>query len=101
MSAYLALLDTNFESNNKREWALFRVGFVYYKQKLGKSGGGLRQSEILGIRLGGSASRMFLADAYLQMGKKSGKGCFIWTASGISPSAIMRTVHAPNYFITT
>lgn len=71
IGTYQALLDTNFESNNKREWAPFRIGFLYYKQgNWEKAAEAFAKAKDGTSIWSGSASRMFLGDSYLQMGKK-------------------------------
>lgn len=71
IGAYQSLLDTSFEKNNKREWAQFRIGFIYYKQKnWEKAAEAFAKAKYESSVWSASASRMFLADSYLQMGKK-------------------------------
>ena len=66
------LSNSRFGNNQKRQWAKFRIGLIYFKQEKWKDA---EKAFIDATKepflWSGSGSRMFLADTYMKMGKDS------------------------------
>ena len=66
------LSNSRFGNNQKRQWAKFRIGLIYFKQEKWKEA---EKAFIDAAKdpflWSGSGSRMFLADTYMKMGKDS------------------------------
>ncbi len=72
IATYAALTDTLFGNTNKRQWAKFRIGFVYFKQGLYSDAEKyFLEASKEPFTWSSNASRMFLADTYLKQGKDS------------------------------
>ncbi len=69
---YKALSHKRFKNNIKRQWAKFRIGFVYFKQeKWAEAIPALIEATKEPFLWSGSGARMFLGDAYMRLGKDS------------------------------
>lgn len=69
---YKTLSHKRFKNNVKRQWAKFRIGFVYFKQeKWNEAIPALIEATKEPFLWSGSGARMFLGDAYMRIGKDS------------------------------
>ena len=69
---YKTLSHKRFKNNVKRQWAKFRIGFVYFKQeKWNEAIPALIEATKEPFLWSGSGARMFLGDAYMKVGKDS------------------------------
>ena len=69
---YKTLSHKRFKNNVKRQWAKFRIGFVYFKQeKWNEAIPALIDATKEPFLWSGSGARMFLGDAYMKVGKDS------------------------------
>ena len=69
---YKTLSHKRFKNNIKRQWAKFRIGFVYFKQeKWNEAIPALIEATKEPFLWSGSGARMFLGDAYMKVGKDS------------------------------
>lgn len=69
---YKTLSHKRFKNNIKRQWAKFRIGFVYFKQeKWNEAIPALIDATKEPFLWSGSGARMFLGDAYMKIGKDS------------------------------
>ena len=69
---YKTLSHKRFKNNIKRQWAKFRIGFVYFKQeKWNEAIPALIEATKEPFLWSGSGARMFLGDAYMRVGKDS------------------------------
>lgn len=69
---YGQLTHKRFGKNPKRQWAKFRMGFVYFKQeKWNEAVQAFTEASQEQFLWSGSAARMFLGDAYMKLGKDS------------------------------
>lgn len=69
---YRELSHKRFRNNKKRQWAKFRIGFVYFKQeKWNEAVDAFIDAAKEPFLWSGSGSRMFLGDAYMKLGKDS------------------------------
>jgi len=67
---YRTLSHKRFKNNIKRQWAKFRIGFVYFKQeKWNEAIPALIEATKEPFLWSGSGARMFLGDAYMKIGK--------------------------------
>ena len=72
IACYKTLSHKRFKNNIKRQWAKFRIGFVYYKQeKWAEAVPALIDATKEPFLWSGSGARMFLGDAYMRLGKDS------------------------------
>jgi len=70
--SYEKLADNRFGNNQKHQWAKFRIGFVYFKQERWADAEKAFKKAIRDPFLwSGSASRFFLAETYMKLGKDS------------------------------
>ena len=66
------LSNSRFGNNQKRQWAKFRIGLIYFKQeKWNEAEKAFIDAAKDPFLWSGSGSRMFLADTYMKMGKDS------------------------------
>ena len=66
------LSHRRFKNNVKRQWAKFRIGFVYFKQeKWQEAVDAFIDAAKEPFLWSGSGARMFLGDAYMKLGKDS------------------------------
>ena len=66
------LSNSRFGNNQKRQWAKFRIGLIYFKQeKWNEAEKAFADAAKDPFLWSGSGSRMFLADTYMKMGKDS------------------------------
>lgn len=66
------LSNPRFKGNAKRQWASFRMGFIYFKQeKWAEAEKAFLAAAKEGFLWSGSGARMFLGDVYMKMGKDS------------------------------
>jgi soluble lytic murein transglycosylase len=66
------LSHRRFKNNVKRQWAKFRIGFVYFKQeKWEEAVAAFIDAAKEPFLWSGSGARMFLGDAYMKLGKDS------------------------------
>lgn len=66
------LSNSRFGNNQKRQWAKFRIGLIYFKQeKWNEAEKAFVDAAKDPFLWSGSGSRMFLADTYMKMGKDS------------------------------
>lgn len=69
---YKQLANKRFKNNVKRQWAKFRIGFVYFKQeKWNEAVKAFSDATKDPFLWSGSGARMFLGDAYMKLGKDS------------------------------
>lgn len=69
---YKSLSNKRFKNNIKRQWAKFRIGFVYFKQeKWEEAANAFVDATKDPFLWSGSAARMFLGDTYIKMKKDS------------------------------
>ena len=69
---YRALSHKRFKNNVKRQWAKFRIGFVYFKQeKWNEAVSAFTDASKEPFLWSGSGARMFLGDTYMKLGKDS------------------------------
>lgn len=69
---YRELSHKRFKNNVKRQWAKFRIGFVYFKQeKWNEAVTAFIDASKEPFLWSGSGARMFLGDAYMKLGKDS------------------------------
>ena len=69
---YRALAHKRFKNNVKRQWAKFRIGFVYFKQEMwNEAVNAFIDAAKEPFLWSGSGARMFLGDAYMKLGKDS------------------------------
>lgn len=69
---YRELSHKRFKNNVKRQWAKFRIGFVYFKQeKWQEAIDAFTDAAKDQFLWSGSGARMFLGDAYMKLGKDS------------------------------
>jgi len=72
ISCYKKLIHKRFKNNQKRQWARFRIGYVYFKRGMWVEAAAYFREAIREPFLwSGSASRMFLGDTYMKMGEDS------------------------------
>lgn len=72
MVCFRALSHPRFKNNPKRQWAKFRIGFIYFKQnKLDSAVMAFDEAREEPFMWPSSAARMFLGDAYLKLGKRN------------------------------
>lgn len=65
-----ALTHPRFKKNPKRQWAKFRIGFIYFKQQLWDlAATAFSEAKEEPFMWPSSAARMFLGDTYMKMGK--------------------------------
>ncbi len=66
------LSNKRFKNNVKRQWAKFRIGFIYFKQeKWNEAVAAFIDATKDPFLWSGSGARMFLGDAYMKLGKDS------------------------------
>ena len=66
------LTDKRFRNNVKRQWAKFRIGFIYYKQEMWNEAiAAFTEATKEQFLWSGSGARMFLGDVYMKLGKDS------------------------------
>ena len=66
------LSNKRFKNNIKRQWAKFRMGFIYFKQeKWNEAVNAFIDASKEPFLWSGSGARMFLGDAYMKLGKDS------------------------------
>ena len=66
------LANPRFKNNVKRQWAKFRIGFIYFKQeKWAEAEQAFIDATKEPFLWSGSGARMFLGDTYMKMGKDS------------------------------
>ena len=66
------LTDRRFKNNVKKQWAKFRIGFIYFKQeKWNEAVAAFTDATKDQYLWSGSGARMFLGDAYMKLGKDS------------------------------
>ena len=69
---FRTLADKKFKNNIKRQWAKFRIGFIYFKQeKWNEAVAAFIDATKDPFLWSGSGARMFLGDAYMKLGKDS------------------------------
>ncbi len=69
---FRTLADKKFKNNIKRQWAKFRIGFIYFKQeKWNEAVTAFIDATKDPFLWSGSGARMFLGDAYMKLGKDS------------------------------
>jgi len=69
---FKTLSHKRFKNNVKRQWAKFRIGFIYYKQeKWQEAVNAFIDASKEPFLWSGSGARMFLGDAYMKLGKDS------------------------------
>ncbi len=69
---YKQLSHKRFKNNVKRQWAKFRIGFVYFKQeKWNEAVTAMIDASKEPFTWSASGARMFLGDAYMKLGKDS------------------------------
>lgn len=69
---YRELSHKRFKNNVKRQWAKFRIGFVFFKQeKWQEAVDAFIDASKEPFLWSGSGARMFLGDAYMKLGKDS------------------------------
>jgi soluble lytic murein transglycosylase len=72
IDSYQKLSHPRFRNNSKRQWAKFRIAFIYYKQgKLEEAEKAFLEAKKEPFTWSSNASRMFLGDIYHQQGKDS------------------------------
>lgn len=72
IECYKQLANAKFGSNNRRQWAMFRVGLVYIKmEKYAEAEKAFLEAKKLPFTWSASGARMFLGDAYMAQGKDS------------------------------
>lgn len=66
------LANKRFKNNIKRQWAKFRIGFIYFKQEMWeRAATAFIEATKDPFLWSGSGARMFLGDTYLKLGKDS------------------------------
>ena len=66
------LANPRFKNNVKRQWAKFRIGFIYFKQeKWAEAEQAFIDATKEPFLWSGSGARMFLGDTYMKLGKDS------------------------------
>ena len=66
------LSHKRFRNNVKRQWAKFRIGFVYFKQeKWAEAAEAFKDASKEPFLWSGSGARMFLGDTYMKLGQDS------------------------------
>ena len=66
------LANPRFKNNVKRQWAKFRIGFIYFKQeKWAEAEQAFIEATKEPFLWSGSGARMFLGDTYMKLGKDS------------------------------
>lgn len=69
---FKTLSNKRFKNNVKRQWAKFRIGFIYFKQeKWNEAVNAFIDATKDPFLWSGSGARMFLGDAYMKLGKDS------------------------------
>lgn len=72
IDSYSALTHPRFRNNPKKQWAKFRIAFVYFKQgKYAEAEKAFLEAKKEPYLWSSSASRMFLGDIYKKLGKDS------------------------------
>lgn len=69
---YRELSNKRFKNNVKRQWAKFRIGFVYFKQGMWQESiDAFTDASKEPFLWSANGARMFLGDAYMKLGKDS------------------------------
>lgn len=69
---FKSLANKRFKNNVKRQWAKFRIGFIYFKQeKWEEAVTAFIDASKEPFTWSSSGARMFLGDAYMKLGKDS------------------------------
>lgn len=72
IQCYKSLNNQKFGSNNRRQWAAFRIGLIYFKEgNYAEAEKAFLEAKKLPFTWSASGSRMFLGDTYLKQGKDS------------------------------
>lgn len=72
LTCFRKLSNKRFKNNVKRQWAKFRIGFIYFKQeKWNEAVEAFIDASKEPFLWSGSGARMFLGDAYMKLGKDS------------------------------
>ena len=72
VECYMKLIHKRFKNNLKRQWARFRIGYIYYKRGMWiEAAANFREAKKDPFLWSGSAARMFLGDTYRKMGEDS------------------------------
>jgi soluble lytic murein transglycosylase len=72
VDCYMKLVHKRFKNNQKRQWARFRIGYVYFKRGMWvEAAANFREAMKEPFMWSGSASRMFLGDTYMKMHEDS------------------------------
>jgi Soluble lytic murein transglycosylase and related regulatory proteins (some contain LysM/invasin domains) len=72
VECYMKLVHKRFKNNIKRQWARFRIGYVYFKRGMWvEAAANFREATKEPFTWSGSASRMFLGDTYMKMHEDS------------------------------
>ena len=72
VDCYMKLVHKRFKNNQKRQWARFRIGYVYFKRGMWvEAAANFREATKEPFMWSGSASRMFLGDTYMKMHEDS------------------------------
>lgn len=72
IECYRQLANAKFGSNNRRQWAMFRVGLVYVKmEKYAEAEKAFKEAKKLPFTWSANGAMMFLGDVYAKQGKDS------------------------------
>lgn len=72
IECYKKLIHKRFKNNQKRQWARFRIGYIYFKRGMWvEAAAYFNEAKKDPFLWSGSASRMFLGDTYMKMGEDS------------------------------
>ena len=72
VECYKKLIHKRFKNNLKRQWARFRIGYIYFKRGMWiEAAANFREATKDPFLWSGSAARMFLGDTYMRMGEDS------------------------------
>ena len=72
VECYMKLVHKRFKNNLKRQWARFRIGYIYFKRGMWvEAAANFREAKKDPFLWSGSAARMFLGDTYRKMGEDS------------------------------
>ena len=72
IDCYKKLIHKRFKNNLRRQWARFRIGYVYFKRNMWvEAAAYFNDAKKDPFLWSGSASRMFLGDTYMKMGEDS------------------------------
>ena len=72
VDCYKKLIHKRFKNNLKRQWARFRIGYIYFKRGMWvEAAAYFNEAKKDPFLWSGSASRMFLGDTYMKMGEDS------------------------------